>query len=128
MPQTVKVVTIEGGNGIADGVVGHIGGVMAAGDIGIASQIFKDMGVAVLRPLTDNLTATLGPGADDHDDFIRIRQIRVIGNRLIKGMVVDGRSHASIRGFVVGESGRYPIFLDKKTGDLGQGHQILIIG
>ncbi len=107
MSQAVHVFPAQVADGIAYGVIGHVGGIMAAGDIGVPSQIFEDMAVCAGTPFSHYFTGALGAGAQDHRFFIVIGQGRVVGHSL-KKIVVGNICTSSALGSVDVPESRHP--------------------
>ena len=67
---------------ISDSILSHICRIVTAANIGIRSQVFIDMGGVISVVIADDSTIALGPGTDDHGDFILIRQMFIVGDCL----------------------------------------------
>jgi hypothetical protein len=128
MAQALHVARRKGVYLVADGVVGHVGGVVAPGNIGIAPQIFENMAAVLPKPFTDNLAAPLRPGAQDHQGLVHIGQMGVVGHRLVEGVVADVRSRAPASEIPVFEADRLPVVEHKRAAEVGQGNKIFSIG
>ena len=93
---------------VTPGVVGHVGRIVAPGDVRVAAQIFEDVVVRGV-PFADDFAVALGAGPQHHRLLKGIGQMRVVGHRFKERMVFDHRPCPAPFIAPVEKPGRRPI-------------------
>ncbi len=70
--------------------MGHVGGVMAPGDVAVGAEVFEDV-AAARAVFADDLAVALHAGVEHHQPFVVVRQVQVVDHGLEEVVATDRR-------------------------------------
>ncbi len=116
---------------VADGVIGHVGGVVPPGNVAVAPQILEYMAAAAgITPVGRDFAGALGAGSKHHGRFVIIGHPGVVGQRFEHQGVSDDRLRRCVSVGRIDQPHRSPgcRIVNKVAALLCQSHQVLRIG